>query len=333
MVNTKGSKKSIDWKKLIRLVLLVLVLATYFYFEYIYIPKDDVANSNENIISTTEESSSSSSIVSDGDILTVYMWDVGQGDSTLFVQGDTKLLIDCGSSDSNDTLIHDLQNIGIEDIDYFIGTHPHEDHMGELYDVLSNFTIKNIYIPYTPNVTTKYYTKALELAKSQNISFYSPTVGDTLNIGKATVLFLAPSSEKYSNTNNYSIATKISFGDIDFLFTGDAETLAEDEIIATGYDLDCEIMKAGHHGSDTSNSDELLDAVTPDIVLISAGVGNTYDHPIESILNKYQERGITIFRTDECGDIIITTDGKSIKFNCEPGDYKTASEVAKEHSK
>lgn len=131
-----------------------------------------------------------------------------------------------------------------------------------------------------------------------------------MEIGDAELIFLAPNSEKYVDKNNYSIATKITFGNTKILLTGDAEALAEKEMINSGYDISADIFKAGHHGSDTSNTKEFLNKIRPKYVLISCKLGNTYGHPNKSTMKLFEEMGIKVYRTDESGSIIMTTNRK-----------------------
>ena len=125
-------------------------------------------------------------------------------------------------------------------------------------------------------------------------------------------IMLAPCSEKYENLNNYSAVIRITYGSSSFLFTGDAEALAENEIIASGADIKCDVLKAGHHGSSTSSSKQLLEAVSPDIAVISVGKRNDFGHPSRAVLNSMKSMNIQIYRTDIDGTVVLESDGKMI---------------------
>ena len=146
--------------------------------------------------------------------------------------------------------------------------------------------------------------------------------GDIFNIGEANVQILGPNSDSYINKNNYSIVAMVTFGKVRMLFTGDAEKLAEKEIMDTGYNIEADIFKAGHHGSDTSNSEKFLKKVKPKYVIISCKSGNTYGHPQKSVMELLKSLGISIYRTDESGTIVMTTDGENISFDKQKGSYE-----------
>ena len=139
---------------------------------------------------------------------------------------------------------------------------------------------------------------------------------------------IGPLSEPKDNLNNYSIVMKVTFGDMDVLMTGDAEKDVEKEILSSGVNLDAEILKVGHHGSNTSSSEDFLDAINPDYALISCKVGNKHDHPTADTMTKLKERDIDVYRTDESGTVIVTITSDSITFNTDPDDYRSGIELA-----
>lgn len=251
------------------------------------------------------------------------------GDSILFIQGDKTMLIDCGTKSKGSTVIDYLKSIGITKIDVLIGTHPHDDHMGGMAEVINNFQIGTLYAPDTSNnnITTSWYLEFLDAVDQKNINWIYPNPGDNFNLGEATVQILAPNSKEYESLNNYSIVTKITYGAVNILSMGDAEKLSEDEILKNGLNVQAQIIKAGHHGSNTSSSEDFINAVNPQYALISAKRGNTYNHPIKSVMQLFERKNIKVYRTDESGTIIMTTDGTSINFNKEPGDYLAGSEL------
>ncbi len=270
----------------------------------------------------------------------VTMIDVGQADCFLLEQNGKTALIDCGTSSAADDVIEYLKQKGITRLDYVMGTHPHDDHMGGMYKIITNFEIGTIIIPEITKmqITTAWYGKLMKEIKDgiydeknpekevRYILDY-PEVGEIYTLGEAELKVIGPIEEPKNNANNYSIVLKVSFGTQDIIMTGDAETQVEKAILATGTNLDAEILKAGHHGSDTSTSDEFLDAISPEYVLISAGFGNKHEHPIKSIMEKLEKRNLEVYRTDESGTVVITITSDSIEFSVEPGDYLSGVEL------
>lgn len=263
--------------------------------------------------------------------LEMHTIDVGQGDSILLLQDDKVMLIDCGPRAQGKKVVEYLKNIGIEKIDILIGTHPHEDHMGGMSEVINSFEIGVLYTSDfdDEDITTVYYMKFLEAVESKNVKWETKKAKDKFNFGEADVTVLAPSKDKYDNTNNYSLALMVSFGETDIMLTGDAEKLIEDEILELDYDIECEILKAGHHGSDTSNTNNFLKKVNPSYVIISAGLENLYNHPAKSVMKRFKSMGTEVYRTDEVGDIVMITNGKNIQFDKEKGSYLSGPELIK----
>ena len=267
--------------------------------------------------------------------LKVYMIDVGQADSFLFVQNGKTALIDCGTRSTGKDVVKYLNELGISRIDYLFGTHPHDDHMGGMYDVITNFEIGKIIIPEVQpgKVTSNWYAKLMKEIKDKNFNVEYPVVGTIYNLGNATMKVIASMKNPESNINNYSSVLKVSFGEMDIIMTGDAETEVENEILQSGENIDAEILKLGHHGSNTSTSDEFLEAVNPDYALISAKLGNKYEHPIKSTMEKLETHGIIVYRTDESGTVEITITANDVSFSCEPGDYLCGIELEEKKAK
>lgn len=248
---------------------------------------------------------------------------LGNGDSILFMQGNKVMLIDCGTKSKGNDVVEYLKGQGIKKIDILIGTHPHDDHMGGMSEVIKSFEIGTLYTPDTSqnNITTSWYLDFLNTVEEKNVNWIYPKVGDILELGEATVQILAPNSNKYEDLNNYSIVTKITYGNVNILSMGDAEKLSEDEILKNGLNVGAQIIKAGHHGSNTSSSENFINAVNPEYTLISAKKGNTYNHPIKSVMELFERKNIKVYRTDEAGTIVMTTNGTNINFDKEPGSY------------
>jgi len=247
----------------------------------------------------------------------VYFLDVGQGDSELIrLPNGTNILIDAGTTDGATELVRYLKNLGVTKIDCLIATHPHEDHIGGMTAVINTFEIGNIYLPkvagsQTP--TTKCYETMLDAISKKGLKMTQGKGGMTvIDDGKTKLAFLAPNSSKYSDLNGYSIVAKFTFGDNRILFTGDADSDSEKEMIQKGYDLRCDILKCGHHGSSTASSAAFLKAVNPQYAIISCGVNNDYGHPHKAVLDRLNKMKITVYRTDQQDTILARCTGSSI---------------------
>ena len=246
--------------------------------------------------------------------LIAHFIDVGQGDSS-FIElpnGDT-MLIDAGISSSGDDIIEYIEDLGYQDIDYVVATHPHADHIGGMAEVIDAFEIGSIYMPKAVS-TSKTYENLLETIQDKGLSIHTGRAGvEVLNTDDLTILMFAPVQEEYSNLNNYSIVLKITYGDTSFLYTGDAED-SLDEI--TG-DIKADVLKVGHHGSDTSTTSDFLARVNPSYAVISVGEGNSYGHPALSTIELLEGYTSNIYRTDLNGTVVISSDGVNINVDTE----------------
>ncbi len=236
----------------------------------------------------------------------IHIIDVGQGDAAFIDNGDEDILIDAGPGDNADELLEYLDAIGVYEIEYAFFSHPHEDHIGGADDIINHYKVENVVMPdYYEN--TACYRKLMEAIDYEGSEHIYTCAGDKFVIGDITVEILSPGPRyKPEDANGVSLIMKVSYGEIDALFTGDAEVENEEFAIRNyGDKLDCEILKVGHHGSSTSSSEEFIYAVSPEIALISVGEGNSYGHPhIETLatLNSHLDE---IHRTDREGDIVI----------------------------
>ncbi len=257
--------------------------------------------------------------------LKVHYIDVGQGDAILIEDEDYDMLIDAGGNNQGEIVLDYLEAEHITDLDYVIGTHPHEDHIGGMDTVLNSIPVDTIILP---NVTydTKTYKDVLRAIVVNNVSLEAATAGDEYSLGDATFTIIAPNSSYYEDMNNYSICLKLTHGNNTFLFTGDAEELSEREMLQSGVDLSADVLKLGHHGSAYSSCEDFLTAVNPSIGVISVGEDNDYGHPHTSILKAMIKHNINVYRTDQQGSIIITSDGNQLLVNHEAYDLSDFKE-------
>lgn len=250
--------------------------------------------------------------------------DVGQADSILIQQGTSSMLIDAGNNADSETVKNYISNQGITTLDYVIGTHPHEDHIGGMDYIINSFKIGKIYMPKATSIT-KTFQDVITAIKNKGMQITTPVPGDSFKLGDATCTILAPNNNSYDDLNNYSIVIKISFGSNKFMFDGDAGAVSEMEMIKKGFDVKADVLKVGHHGSKTSTSANFLTAVSPKYAVISVGKGNDYGHPYQGTMDRLKGIGAQVYRTDENGTIICTSDGTNISFNVQPGSYAGAS--------
>lgn len=257
--------------------------------------------------------------------LLVHFLDVGQADCILIESNGEYMLVDAGNNGDEELILSYLKELGVNRLEYVIGTHPHEDHIGSLDAVIRNFDIGKIILPEKEH-TTKTFENVLDAIEEKNLKITKPKVGDQYTIGDATFLIIAPNADYGNELNNWSIGIKLDHGANSFVMSGDAEKEAEEDILENGIDLKADVLKLGHHGSKTSSTEEFVDAIDPSYVVISCEIGNTYGHPHKETMDWIKERGIPFFRTDEQGTIIATSDGDEITWNVEPSSsYKAGT--------
>lgn len=238
--------------------------------------------------------------------------DVGQADSILVqMPNGRNMLVDAGNNDDGAAVVNYLRQYGVKQIDYLIGTHPHEDHIGGLDTVIKSFKIGKLYMPQVTS-TTKTFEDVLKAVQDKGLKITPARAGvQIVNSGKLNVTMLAPNKAEYEDLNNYSAVIKVTFNQISFLLTGDAGEQSEAEmLLSSAISTQADVLKVGHHGSRYSTSEGFLKAVAPRYAVISAGAGNDYGHPHKETLEKLH--GIKVFRTDLNGTITFTTDGEKI---------------------
>ena len=254
--------------------------------------------------------------------LLVHFIDVGQADCALIEWGDRFVLIDGGNRDDSQLVVSYLQQQNVQQLEAVICSHAHEDHVGGLPAVLAVFPTARVYAP-TNTYASRVFDDFLYYTDQQRLSVTIPKPGDqlTLRNGKETlVLTILGPTKTYAETNNTSLVVRLDYGETAFLFTGDMEVLAENDMLdywAENRDWAATVLKAGHHGSSTSSSYRLLYEVNPEYAVVSVGADNSYGHPHAEIIDRYRDAGIPMLRTDKLGTILAHSDGKTVTFTWE----------------
>lgn len=279
----------------------------------------DASSKVEDNIKEEETKDGSTNGVVNGE-LKVHFIDVGQADAILIQQGASSMLIDGGNNEDSSTVKSYIENQGIAKLDYVIGTHSHEDHIGGLDYVINSFQVGNVYFP-KQKATTKTFEDFINAIKNKGLQLTSPTVGESFKLGAATCTIVAPNSESYEDANDYSIVVKVQYGSTSFLFDGDAEAVSEMQIINKGLDIKADVLKVGHHGSSSSTSAKFLSAVSPKYSVISVGRDNSFGHPAQDTMDRLKAANIQVYRTDENGTIVAISNGNDITFSTQPGSY------------
>ena len=255
--------------------------------------------------------------------LTVRFLDVGQGDSILLACGDETMLIDGGPVEEGQFLVSRLNRLDVTGLTYVVNTHPDEDHCGGLAAVLAKYPAEHVYSSVT-EYTTKVFSNVVEYADEQGHPVEVPQTGDSGTLGSASVQVIGP-VQTYSDPKNGSLVLRVDYGGTSFLFTGDMEQNAEADLMASGANVQADVLKVGHHGSPTSSSEAFLEAVAPSIAVISVGENNDYGHPGANVLARLEALGTTIYRTDTQGEIIITSDGQTLTVTTDPTSREPAA--------
>lgn len=305
--------KKKNFKKILYTVIALIIVIVSVVLKERLVTIDDESNENEFLQSVKKDTKM------DGKLY-LHFIDVGQADCIYITDGNNSMLIDSGKNDTADIVTNYLKEQGVNILDYVIATHPHEDHIGGMDEVLNNFKVNKILMP-NKVTTTKTFENLLIAIKNNGCEKITPSVGQTYNLGDANFTIIAPNSENYEELNNYSIVIKLKYGNNSFLFTGDAQNLSENEILNKGTNIKCDLLKVGHHGSSTSTDLKFLTAVEPKYAVISVGKNNKYNLPKKTVMDKLKRLGVTVYRTDESGTIIAISDGENITFNKSPGTY------------
>ena len=250
-----------------------------------------------------------SSGVQIADSFRMHFLDVGQALSVLVECDGQYMLYDGGNVDDGSMVVSYLQKQGVEELQYVFCSHAHEDHVGGLAAALAFFPANHVYSPVT-EASTKCFQDFVKYTQQQGLQVEVPTVGTVWQLGGATVTMLGPVAQ-YSETNDTSIVLRVDYGATSFLLTGDMESDAERDLVNSGANLKADVLQVGHHGSSTSTSYLFLNAVLPEMGVISCGVNNKYGHPHEETLSILRDAGVDVYRTDLLGTVVIGSDGQN----------------------
>jgi Predicted hydrolase (metallo-beta-lactamase superfamily) len=242
--------------------------------------------------------------------LTVRFLDVGQGDSSLVLCEGHAMLIDGGIPEMGPTVEEALRANGVKRLDCIIATHPHSDHIGGLVDVIKDYNFGKI-IMTDATTTTVEYKNLLAAISDKKKKITRAAVGAVYGLGGAKFVILGP-VRQYDDLNDTSIVIRLTYKKVSFLLTGDASEASEADMLAQKRTLAADVLKVGHHGSDTATTQAFLDAVHPRYAVISVGTGNSYGLPDTSVTQRLEKAGVKTFRTDLCGTVTFESDGESI---------------------
>ena len=287
---------SINKKKVINHTFYLVLLLSF--FAYLYISYGD--NTHNPINLSKDELQG----------LKISYLDVGQADSILIETGKENMLIDAGNSADANGIIEYLKSQDITKFKYVIGTHAHEDHIGGMDEIINNYEIEHFLMPDVIT-TTKTFEDVLDALESKQLKFETPTVGEKYNLGDAVITVIYVGNDD-KNLNNSSIVLKLKYKNAEFLFMGDLEKSIEKELLDK--DIKADILKVGHHGSDSSSSKEFIEKVNPSMSIISVGKNNKYNHPKKSTIELLNKNNSKVLRTDELGTIIVTSDGYKVNY-------------------
>lgn len=291
-------------KKTVKRILILLFIAIAYVYST-YQNTDKTVNDN-----TIKQRKTESTLKESSNNLDVYFLDVGQADSILLSNNGHYMLIDAGNNEDGPKLVNYFKSLGITKFDYVISTHAHEDHIGGMDDIIKNFDIGTFYMPDLIT-TTKTFEDVLDALSEKQIAFETPTIDQEFSFSDTKITTLYVNNE-VKNLNDSSIVLRLKHGTNTFLFTGDASTKVEKQLL--NKNIASDVLKVGHHGSRYSTSKEFLNKVNLQYAIISVGINNTYKHPHDETLKKLIDKKIIIYRTDQEGTIVAESNGDIIQF-------------------
>ncbi len=300
----KKRKNTKSNQRIIEIILSVVIIVALIYFEPLLssdVP-DDVTIPFETNQTTATDKLESMPTIQNGE-LKVYLFDVGQADCILVSCNDSYMMIDAGNNPDGKLIVKQLNEMGITRLDYLVGTHTHEDHIGGLDNVIENFDIGVLYMPDV-TYSSATYRDVVEAAESKNVEKIAPEIGYVFYLGDAKCEIMGIDNED-KDPNINSIIIEVTYGNNKFLFTGDAEIENEERRLWN----DVDVLKVAHHGSSTSSSEDFMEQVKPEIALISVGTDNSYGHPHKEVMELLESYDLEIYRTDLLGTIVVTSNG------------------------
>ena len=298
---------------IISIIIFIFLCATGYFGTDYFLEQNSVETSGNNVqITTSARIENANEIQLDNDKLNIIFFYVGQADCTLIKLNDEVMLIDSGNNSDGEKVVSFLQEKNITQIDYLVGTHADEDHIGGIDDVIENIEIGTFFIPTVGKDGTD-YQNAVEAAQTKGITIQNPTMGETFSLGEAEFEIMAAMEEEGTSDNNSSIVIELTYNSTNYLFMGDAETEVEN---SRSWDK-VNVLKVGHHGSNSSSSEKFLNQVKPQYSIIEVGKSNSYNLPSDKAIQRLEESGTTILRTDkangdEVGSFWLTSDGNTI---------------------
>ncbi len=280
---------------------------------------------NESTTGAMELSQAQNDNVSVTSTLEVHFIDVGQALSILVSTDGHYMLYDAGNAADEDLLFAYLDELSVDSFDLVIASHPHEDHIGGMSAVLSAYECGLLWMP-DYSVDSACYQKLVSVSSEKSLTCYQPELLETYALGEAIVTVLGPVTTDYEDLNNVSIVVRIDFGSTSFLLTGDSSVEAETDMCEAGLLSEVDVLQVSHHGSASSTSYRFIREVNPYYGVISVGEGNSYGHPTDLVLSRLSDAGCYVYRTDESGTIVFSSDGITVSTE------QTGTAPAQEHS-
>lgn len=291
-MNQKRNNKT---KTILGIILVIIIILCAIYVEWLN--NDNSNNIYENIKIDTSK-------------LNIFYFNVGQADSTLIMYKDKTIMIDAGNDSDGEEILKFIKAKGINQIDYLIGTHIHEDHIGGVADIVNNINVGKIFMPYNEKEDSNFYIKVKNSIQENNLSIKSVNAKDTFIIGEEIsfeILYI--DNTEPSEPNNASIVVQLKYGTQEYLFMGDAEETVENKLLKEGILEDIDVLKVGHHGSNTSSTEDFINKVLPEISIISVQDGVYNNVPSKEVINRLEKNNNQVYRTDIDGTIWLTSDG------------------------